>query len=146
MSVSVDSACTTITPTNLYTYYIKTTSTCNFDLQKKSDDISDVLVELCEISVSIYSSFYVLLLLMYLQKNCKKYNKTVSYQLTEDQDEQKDAINGQLKKIKAQLVFFYVLRKAYSDTTTNEKTLKFNWRNNYQKYSSICKFCYTKHF
>jgi len=52
--LSVDSACTTTTPTNLYTYYIKTTSTCNVDLQKKSEMLSDVLVELCEITISIY--------------------------------------------------------------------------------------------
>jgi len=59
---------------------------------------------------------------MYLQKNCKE---TVSYQLTEDRNEQKDTINRQLKKIKAQLVLFDVLCKAYSNITTNEKTLKF---------------------
>jgi len=66
---------------------------------------------------------------MYLQKNCKKCKETASYQLTKDRDEQNDAINGQLKKIKAQLVLFDVLCKAYSDITTNEKILKFDWRN-----------------
>jgi len=91
---------------------------------------------------------------MYLQKNCKKCKETVSYQLTEDQDEQKDAINGQQKKVKAQLVLFDVLCEAYSDITTIEKILKFDWRNSLcnklQQFaksirSSICKFCYTKH-
>ena len=43
---------------------------------------------------------------MYLQENCKTCVETPSIQITEDRDEQNDAINGRLEKIKAQLVLF----------------------------------------
>ena len=53
----VDSAGTITTSTDLYAYCSKTTSTSDVDLQilyDESDDIFDVLVELCEITVYKY--------------------------------------------------------------------------------------------
>jgi len=62
---------------------------------------------------------------MYLQGNCKKCEKTPSLTLTEDRDEQNDAINGLQEKIKVQLVLFDAPCERYSNITFNENRFIF---------------------
>ena len=63
--------------------------------------------------------------IMYLQENCDKCEETPSQTLTKDRDEQNDAINHQLEKIKAQLVLFDAPCEHYSDITVNENRFMF---------------------
>ena len=79
----------------------------------------------CKCVIAVYSLHIIRTTFMYRQENCKTCVETPSFHLTEDRDEQNDAINGRLEKIKAQLVLFDAPCETYSDITINENPLMF---------------------